>query len=593
MLRHMRIQGLGVIDDAFLGLTDGLNVLTGETGAGKTMVISGLGLLLGARADAGSIRHGHKQASVEGIVELPPSHPARDRAADAGAEVEEELIVARTVSAEGRSRAHVGGRAAPVSVLSELGELIVAVHGQADQWRLKRPEQHRVVLDEYGGPPVQKALEAYTTAYRKLAATQAELRRTTEDTRDRAVEIEVLRNGLDEIAKTDPRPGEDDELRAEDERLSHVDALRAAAGAAYQALAGPDSLDGSGAADLLSSAREALDGHAGHDPELGALQRRISELAYLTADLSTDLAGYLDGIDADPARLAVVQERRAQLARLTRTYGDTIEEVLEWGRRSVSRLDELENAHSRAEELRAQAAVEQDQLIEAALVLSRARQKAAEQLGRAVTTELAHLAMGRARVEAAVERVEDPQHGLPLPDGSRVRVGPHGIDTVEIRLAANPGAQARSVAKAASGGELSRVMLALEVVCAAEDRADASGAHRPLTFVFDEVDAGVGGKAALDVGARLARLARHAQVVVVTHLPQVAAYADRHLVVQKSSDGHVTTSDIAVLNEEERLIELARMMAGNESEIAVEHARELLAQARERSADVDKSAPQT
>ena len=576
MLRQIRIQGLGVIDDAVLELSEGLNVLTGETGAGKTMIISGLGLLFGARGDAGMIRHGARQALVEGIVELPPDHPARDRAADAGADDSPELILVRTVSEQGRSRAHVGGRQAPIGVLGELGELLVAVHGQADQWRLRQPEQHRVVLDGYGGAALATAAAAYESAYRALAQVQAELRRTTELARDRAVEIEVLRGGLTELERVDPRPGEDEDLRAEDERLSHSDALRAAAGAAHDALLGTDE-PGSvgGAAGLLTAARGALSGSADHDAELADLGRRAAELAYLAGDLGADLAAYLDRIDSDPARLAVVQERRAELTRLTRSYGDTIDAVLDWGQRAAARLDELEGAHDRVIALRAQAVRVQGELVAAATVLSRAREKAAGRLAKAVTAELAHLAMGRARIEVAVDREQDPD-GLPLPDGTRVRFGPHGIDAVEIRLAANPGAPARSVAKAASGGELSRVMLALEVVT-------GGAAGDVPTFVFDEVDAGVGGRAALDVGARLARLATRAQVLVVTHVPQVAAYADRHLLIDKSSDGHVTASGVTVLDDQERLVELARMMAGAHSEVAIEHARELRTQARSRA----------
>lgn len=581
MLRQIRIQGLGVIDDAALDLAEGLNVLTGETGAGKTMIVSGLGLLLGARGDAAMVRHGRSQALIEGVVDVPAAHPAWARAREAGADVEDDLLLIRSVSTEGRSRAHVGGRQAPIGVLAELGELLVAVHGQADQWRLRRPEQHRLVLDEFGGQAVEAALSAYDAAYRALAASQAELRRVSELARDRAVETEVLRAGLDELERVDPRPGEDAALRAEDDRLSHIDALRAAAGGAHDALMGTDEPgSGGGAAGLLADARAALTGPSVHDGDLGDLGRRAAELAYLAADLGADLAAYLDGIDADPARLAVVQERRAALARLTRSYGDTIDEVLDWGRRAAARLDELEGAHDRAAALREEAVARQGVLVEAALVLTRARAKAAAALGRAVTAELAHLAMGRASVTVAVERQEDPD-GLPLPDGTRVRFGPHGIDTVEIRLAANPGAPARSVARAASGGELSRVMLALEVVTGGAASDDAG--VRPTTFVFDEVDAGVGGKAALDVGARLARLARHAQVLVVTHLPQVAAYADRHLVIHKSSDGQITSSGVTALEEEGRLAELARMMAGDASDVALRHAAELLDQARRRS----------
>jgi DNA repair protein RecN (Recombination protein N) len=577
MLREIRIQNLGVIDDAVLELSAGLNVVTGETGAGKTMVVSGLGLLLGARADAGLVRTGARSAVVEGLVDVDETHPAAERAAEAGGDVVDGLILARTVSAEGRSKAHVGGRTAPVSVLGELGEMLVAVHGQSDQWRLRQPEQHRVVLDRFAGAEVETALTDYAGRYDAFHRMAGELTRLRGLARDRAREVDVLRAGLEEIEAVDPQPGEDDELRAEDGRLAHADGLRASAAQAHALLSGDDEDLGSGAgavgvSEQLAEAYAAISGMAEHDPALLDLGRRLQELGYLAADLGGDLAAYLAGVEVDPARLAWVQQRRAELARLQRKYGDSIDEVLAWAKESAARLDELEGADDRAQELAARLQVLRGQLAEAAATLSAARQAAAVTFGKRVTTELAHLAMGKAVVQAVLARRPDPD-GLVLPGTEEpVRFTRHGVDDVEIVLAANPGAPARSVAKAASGGELSRVMLALEVV---------TGSGDVPTFVFDEVDAGVGGKAALDVGARLAALAGAAQVIVVTHLAQVAAFADQHLVVRKTDDGHVTASGVAAVTGDERLRELARMMTGTpDSDIAVEHARELLQQAR-------------
>ncbi len=574
MLSELRIRGLGVIDDAVLDLAPGLNVLTGETGAGKTMVVTGLGLLLGARADAGLVRPGVRQAVVEGIADLPAGHAALSRAAAAGvdpADTADGLVLARTLSAEGRSRAHVGGRAAPVSTLSDVGEVSVAVHGQADQWRLRRPEQHRLLLDRYGGPPVAEAFSAYRVTYQRVEGLRAELDRVRALDRDRAVESEVLRSGLEDLERVDPQPGEDAELRAEEERLAHADGLRIAAGAAYDALAGPDDPGGRpiGVSQALADARAVLGQAAGHDPQLAALEQRTAELGYLAADLAADLSGYLAGVDVDPGRLAWVSQRRAELARLTRSYGgESSTDVLAWGQRAAARLADLDGAYDRATHLAAELEQARDELNDRAERLSARRREAAGRLGAAVTVELSQLAMGRAVLEVAVE--------------PRAAVGPAGQDDVEIRLAANPGVPARSVARAASGGELSRVMLALEVVCAA-----ASAEEDVATFVFDEVDAGVGGRAAVDVGARLAELARHAQVVVVTHLAQVAAYADRHLVIHKSSDGHITASGVDVVDGADRERELARMMSGtSDSRIALEHARELLRSAQAGRADL-------
>ena len=580
MLREIRIQNLGVIDDAVLELSAGLNVVTGETGAGKTMVVSGLGLLLGARADAALVRTGATTAVVEGVVDVGPEHLASLRVIEAGGDVQDGLILVRTVSAGGRSKAHVGGRTVPVSVLGELGELLVAVHGQSDQWRLRQPEQHRFVLDRFAGGSVSEPLGRYAAVYDDFHQVGAELLHLRGLARDRAREVDVLRTGLEEIEAVDPLPGEDLELRAEDGRLAHSDGLRASAGQAHALLTGdPESMysgaggpDGSNSdvAGQLGSARAALAPMTGHDQGLADLDRRLQELGYLTADLGADLASYLSGVDVDPARLAWVQNRRADLARLQRKYGDTADDVLLWAKESAARLTELEGADDRADLLEVRLDELRDELTDCADELSAARQLAATDFGARVTTELSHLAMGKAVVQVALARRPDPD-GLFLDEGADpVRFSRHGVDDVEILLATNPGALARSVAKGASGGELSRVMLALEVV---------TGSGDVPTFVFDEVDAGVGGKAALDVGARLAALATSAQVIVVTHLAQVAAYADRHLVVRRTDDGHITASGVVAVSGDERLRELARMMAGVEdSDVAIEHARELLAQ---------------
>jgi DNA repair protein RecN (Recombination protein N) len=582
MLREIRIQNLGVIDDAVLELSTGLNVLTGETGAGKTMVVSGLGLLLGARADAGLVRTGARQASIEGVVEVGPDHPASLRAIEAGGDAEDSLILARTLSAEGRSRAHVGGRSAPVSVLAEIGELLVAVHGQSDQWRLRQPEQHRVLLDRFAGESVAEPLGHYTSLYDDFHQVGAELGHLRGLARDRAREVDVLRTALEEIEAIDPRSGEDLDLRAEDERLAHTDGLRASAGQAhaliagdqdspYAAAPGGEGPNGGDVAGQLGSARAALAPMTAHDPALADLDRRLQELGYLTADLGTDLAEYLSDVDVDPVRLAWVQSRRADLSRLQRKYGDTADDVLAWAKESAARLTELEGVDDRVDGLQLRLTALREELTGCAGEVSSARTLAAADLGARITTELSHLAMGKAVVTVGVTRRPDPD-GLTLAGhADPVRFSRHGVDDVEILMAANPGEPARSVAKAASGGELSRVMLALEVV---------TGCGDVPTFVFDEVDAGVGGRAALDVGARLAALAASAQVIVVTHLAQVAAYADRHLVVRKTDDGHITASGVAAVTGEERLRELARMMAGVEdSDVAIEHARELLAQA--------------
>ncbi|WP_190082816.1 DNA repair protein RecN [Streptomyces longisporoflavus] len=572
----MRIRSLGVIDDAVVELSPGFTAVTGETGAGKTMVVTSLGLLLGGRADAALVRIGAKAAVVEGRITVPADATAAVRAEEAGAELDDgALLISRTLSAEGRSRAHLGGRSVPVGLLAELADDLVAVHGQTDQQGLLKPARQRAALDRYAGDAVTVPLAKYTAAYRRLRAVTTEVDEITTRARERAQEADLLRFGLEEIAGVEPRAGEDTELAAEAERLGHAEALASAATAAHAALAGvPEDPEGVDATTLVAGAHRALDAVRSHDPALAALAERIGEIGILLGDVAGELAGYADDLDADPLRLAAVEERRAALTQLTRKYGEDIDAVLAWAEEGAARLTELEGDDDRLEELTAERDALRAELAGLAQALTDARQEAASRFAAAVTEELASLAMPHARVTIDITATEVPEgaDGVPV-DGRLVAYGPAGVDEVELLLAPHPGAPPRPIAKGASGGELSRVMLAVEVVFAGTDPVP--------TYLFDEVDAGVGGKAAVEIGRRLARLAKSAQVVVVTHLPQVAAFADRQLLVEKTNDGSVTRSGVLVLEGEDRVRELSRMLAGQEdSETARAHAEELLATAR-------------
>lgn len=576
VLEEMRIRSLGVIDDAVVELSPGFTAVTGETGAGKTMVVTSLGLLLGGRADPALVRIGAKAAVVEGRLVMRPDAAAAVRAEEAGAELDDgALLISRTVSAEGRSRAHVGGRSVPVGLLAELADDLVAVHGQTDQQGLLRPARQRQALDRYAGNAVAVPLEKYAGAYRRLRAVAAELEEITTRARERAQEADLLRFGLEEIAAVEPLAGEDTELAAEAERLGHAEGLASAAQLAHAALAGnPEDPEGIDANTLVAGAHRALESVRSHDPALGALAERIGELGILLGDVAGELAGYADDLDADPLRLAAVEERRAALTQLTRKYGDSIDSVLEWAQRGSARLLELDGDDGRITELTAERDGLREELSQLAQALTDARVEAAARFASAVTQELASLAMPHARVTFDIRQTESAEGTDGVEVGGRdVAYGPSGADEVELLLAPHPGAQPRPIAKGASGGELSRVMLAVEVVFAGSDPVP--------TYLFDEVDAGVGGKAAVEVGRRLAKLAKSAQVVVVTHLPQVAAFADRQLLVEKTVDGAVTRSGVTVLEGEDRIRELSRMLAGQEdSETARAHAEELLAAAR-------------
>jgi DNA repair protein RecN (Recombination protein N) len=602
MLEEVRISGLGVINDALLELSPGFTALTGETGAGKTMVVTGLGLLFGGRADPARVRPGTQRASVEGRLRTDPRGKVAQQVEEAGGELDEDgtLVLTRTVSSEGRSRAFAGGRSVPVSLLTYLADDLVAVHGQSDQQQLLKPGRQRESLDKYAGGVLTEVLTDYQHAYGRHRKVLDELTALTTQARARAAEAAELRAGLADIEKLSPVEGEAAALRAEEERLANADALHAAATTAHEALLGDPTAgnDGADAVTLLGHARRALDAVRRHDAEIDGVAARLSEAAYLVSEVAGELASYIQGIDADPARLAAVQERRAALSRVIRLYGpggvnarvngtpvtlgapagtgdaappqtllegaepDDTAYVLEWARLAAARVAELEGDDDTIASLTAAEAELSAQVTELATRLSRLRAEAGERFAGDVTAELTALAMPHARISVAI---------TPLPEP-----GPHGIDDVELRLASNPGAPALPLHKGASGGELSRVMLAIEVVFA--------GADPVPTFVFDEVDAGVGGKAAVEIGRRLAKLAKLAQVIVVTHLPQVAAFADNHLVVAKSSDGSITSTSVIRLDHEARVRELSRMLAGLEdSEFGQAHAAELLAMAAEQS----------
>ncbi|KRF15285.1 DNA repair protein RecN [Nocardioides sp. Soil797] len=579
MIEEIRIQSLGVIDSSTLELGPGLTVITGETGAGKTMVVTALGLLLGGRADSGAVRSGAKSARVEGVVDATDLPDFVDRVDELGGVAEDaRVVLARNIAGEGRSRAFVGGASVPASQLADVADGLVAVHGQSDQHRLLKPAAQRRALDLFGGQGVQELSGRYGAVHAQLQAVETELTEVVATARERAREADLLRFGLEEIGAVEPQPGEDDALAAEETRLGFADTLRTAAEQAREALSaengGPDALG------ATSAARRLLEGVREHDTGAAELADRLAEVSYLLSDVAADVASYAAGLETDPNRLSIVSERRAALTALTRKYGDTIDEVLSWSAEAAGKLTDLDGTDDRIVALRQDRSRLRGELGKVAEKLSEARTQAAEQLSEVVSDELTLLAMPHATVVVDVRQQEaeapesEERAGAPLRVGKRwLRYTATGVDDVEILLAANKGADARALHKGASGGELSRVMLALEVALAETSPVP--------TFVFDEVDAGVGGKAAVEVGRRLATLARTSQVLVVTHLPQVAAYADRHVVVAKSSDGTVTTSGLTVLDEADRVRELSRMLAGmEESDTALAHAQELLETAR-------------
>ncbi|MDT4901843.1 MAG: repair protein RecN, partial [Pseudonocardiales bacterium] len=554
MLDELRIRGLGVIDEAVLPLGPGLTVVTGETGAGKTMVVTGLLLLFGGRADSARVRTGTDQASVDGRLLIAPGSPVVDRVHDAGGELDDgcELVLRRVVGAGGRSRAYVGGAAAPVAVLADLAEHLVAVHGQSDQLRLVRPGAQRAALDRYAAID----LGPFAVAYADWRDADAQLTDRSARAAELRRESDLLTHGVAEIEAVAPELGEAEELTRLAARLGHADALTLAARTAHDAILGDPSDPATEAADVLSLlgvASRALAQQQGDDTELDGLASRLTELSSLAADLGADFGGYAEQLDTDPARLEQVESRRAALGGLVRKYCDepepSVDAVLRWADAARTRLAEIDVSDEALAALRARRDAAAGAVAELATQISARRRAAATSLADAVSTELAGLAMPDARLDVDVH-LRPATAGTPvlIMGGESVGITADGADEVDLLLQPHPGAPALPIGRGASGGELSRVMLALEVCLAGTDPVP--------TMVFDEVDAGVGGRAAVEVGRRLARLARERQVLVVTHLPQVAAFADRHIVVDKprsdTESGGVTASDVRLVTDEDR-----------------------------------------
>ena len=545
MLVDISINDLGVISQSSAELSTGLTVLTGETGAGKTMVVTGLRLLAGGRADASRVRDGAKKAAVEGHFSSGKDS-IRELVESVGGEPDEngEYIVSRTVSAAGRSRAYLGGRAVPASTLGEFARELITVHGQNDQLRLLAPEEQLGAVDR-ADPTLAEVRRRYTEAFKEWRRLAKDYKRRTEQRRELAQEVDRLQFAVDEIDGVAPEPGEDGELVQLVRKLQDVDGLRESAEVALASIDGTEELEEAASA-LLGRAVSALAGTT--DKELAALGERLSEISSQLGDISGELGGYLAGLPADPQLLEKSLQRQQELRTLTRKYAGDIDGVIAWRDEAAAKLESMDTSTEALEELKKQVKDAESVMVERAGELTKGRRQAAKALGEQVTQEL---------------------HGLAMPNSTltveltQAKYSKTGADAAELQLNGKP------IASAASGGELSRVMLALEVVLADEDGA---------TLVFDEVDAGVGGRAAVEIGRRLARLAVHNQVIVVTHLPQVAAYADAHLHVSKEK----FTSGVAELSQDERVEELARMLAGlDDTETGRAHAQELFERAQQ------------
>ncbi|HXR30925.1 MAG TPA: DNA repair protein RecN [Solirubrobacterales bacterium] len=560
MLRELRIENLLLIEKAELLLGEGLNAITGETGAGKTVLAHSLDLLMGGKARSKIVRPGAEEAWVEGVFDLPAGmleEPEMKELAERLPPGSEEVVLGRRVSAAGRTSAFVAGRSASASDLKLLGSHLLAFYGQHEHRRLTISSAQMDVLDGFAGAEHLALRKRYRSAHRECLRLEAELTELRERDGSRERDLDLYRYELSEIEEVAPDPAEEADLGAERERLRHAEGLREAANGALVAALGDDT-DGGGARGAIAQGEALLQGVAGVDADLDALFTRFSALAIELGDVATELRAYLERLEADPARLAAVEERLEALDRLQRKHGGSVESVLAHGERCRAEIARLENAEERGAEVEAALAEAEASRAKLATTLSKGRAKAAEPLGRAVAEVLEQLAMPGARLDVVLEA---------HPDGFDA----NGAEAVELRLAPNRGLEAAPLRDAASGGELSRVMLAL---------SSLGGSGGAGTLVFDEIDAGVGGQTARAVGERLRSLGEDRQVLCITHLPQVASLASTHFTLEKDVTGERASATVRRLDGEGVVEEIRRMLGGERSDdAATRHARELLAAA--------------
>lgn len=564
-LEEISIRGLGVIEEATLELGPGFTVLTGETGAGKTMVLTALSLVLGGKADSSLVRKGRDRLVASATFKV---HPKIEEIADSkGVAVEDgELILTRTLNSEGKSRASAGGVSVPAGVLSDLGEELIEIHGQAASMSITKVAKQREILDRYAGPQLSEVLDHYSTAFADYNTMKAKIASLKSNAASREKEIAALQDFSNSFKKIKPLPGEASALLVEINRLSSVESLRTSVGESVSLLLA----EGSGIVDALATTKRNLESVADKDPLLAEILAAVTDSFFQLSEAAQSAHIYLEDLEADPERLDTAQLRRADLNAFLKRYAtvedadDQIQELIARHELVAESIADLTGGEDRLAQMQEDLELLFQQLCARAQILSEVRRDFAVQLSESVTNEIHMLSMPHTQF---ICTVSSPDYGKVLSPSVFTLTG---ADEVAMLLQAHRDGPLVQVAKGASGGELSRVMLALEVVLAESEPVG--------TYIFDEVDAGVGGKAAIEVGRRLRELSQYAQVIVVTHLPQVAAWADSHFVVRKNDDGAVSQSDVVQVSGEMRVEEIARMLAGHEdSQSAKEHAAELLA----------------
>lgn len=567
MLKELTICNFALIDELHIRLEPGLNVLTGETGAGKSIIINAINLIVGERADVEQIRSGADVAIVEALFDIRAHNALRELLRNEGwQDIPDELVIRREVQRSGRSRCTINHRGANVKLLKRVGALLIDIHGQHEHQSLVRPEAHLHYLDQFGSDSIAQLRSRYQSLYDALQRVEQRRRQLLSSEREREQRIDLLRYQINEIDAAQLQLGEEEELTAERQRLMHAEKLASVAQRAVQLLSGDE--ESLGAVGMIGEVVSELQRAVEWDGNLEQHRGELEGILYQLEDIAVTLSDYAAHVEFNPSRLEEVESRLALLKQLKRKYGDSIEEILAYRQRIGEELEALESYEVHVEELERQATELRHQLEEVAVQLSNARRDAATQLERAMTKQLRSLMMDKTRFKVSIVREAD-ENGLRV-DGECVAFNREGIDEVEFLIAPNPGEPLKPLAKIASGGELSRTMLALKALL--------QRAHEIPTLIFDEIDVGIGGRTAEAIGAKLKDVARYAQVICVTHLPQIACMADLHLGVEKAVVRGRTIVRVRELKDDERIRELARMLAGAQiTSTSLRHAEELLA----------------
>ncbi|MGZ4031804.1 MAG: DNA repair protein RecN [Tumebacillaceae bacterium] len=571
MLQELYVRNFALIEEVRLSLESGLNILTGETGAGKSILLDAVSLILGGRASSDFVRQGTEKATIEALFTVPSSLEFRELCEEYGIETEEEnLLISRDISASGKNVCRINGRMMTVQMLKNFGQYLINMHGQHEHQSLSHTEEQLALVDSYGGDKLLTLRDEVATSYEAYRAAKLRLRDAKVGEQERIQRLDILRFQLSEIQEAHLRIGEDVELDDERNRLSHAEKLFDAANTSYGLLYGGGK-NGQAVLDFLNKAIHEVEGVVRYDERLGGVVELLQTALYNVEEAAHTLRGYRDEIEFNPGRLSQIEERLNVLRRLRKKYGDSVEEILGLSIRLEQDLHALEHHEENLERLTRDVDRTGAVLAKHAIALSKARQVAAQKLSEAVTEELAGLMMPKTQFVISFTQIQE-EDGL-LIGSRRLHVSESGIDRVEFLFSPNVGEPLRPLAKIASGGELSRTMLALKTILAEVDNVG--------TLIFDEVDTGISGRAAQAVAEKLSIIAKHRQVICVTHLAQVASMADTHYLIQKSLKKDRTRTDVLVLEPQERVDEVARMLSGSElTETTLRHAEEMLERAR-------------